>query len=177
MGNLVLPEYEKQLLKEIALHVAQRHKVCLKEGSEAARSRGLGVTVLFSGSSGNRTMAAEALANELHLDLLRTDLSAVVSKYLGETEAKLGELFDAAEQGDAILFFDEAEALFGKPTEVKDSHDRYDNTEVTYLLQRMENYRGLTILATTQWEDLDPALLKRFKFIVNFPFSDKKNRK
>ena len=112
-------------------------------------SRGLGISALFAGDSGTgKTMAAEVLANQLRLDLYRIDLSAVVSKYIGETEKNLRRVFDAAEDGGAILFFDEADALFGKRSEVKDSHDRYANIEINYLLQRMEAYRGLAILAT-----------------------------
>ena len=112
-------------------------------------NRGLGISALFAGESGTgKTMAAEVIADELGLDLYRIDLSAVVSKYIGETEKNLRRLFDAAEDGGAILFFDEADALFGKRSEVKDSHDRYANIEINYLLQRMEAYRGLAILAT-----------------------------
>jgi len=177
LNSLVLPQREKQLLEGIALHVAQRQKVYGEWGFENASSRGLGITVLFSGSSGTgKTMAAEVIANELHLDLFRIDLSAVVSKYIGETEKNMRKLFDAAEEGGAILFFDEADALFGKRTEVKDSHDRYANIEVNYLLQRMENYRGLAILATNMREALDSAFVRRLKFIVNFPFPDEKSR-
>ena len=115
-------------------------------------------------------MAAEVLAHDLRLDLYRIDLSAVVSKYIGETEKNLRRLFDAAEDGGAILFFDEADALFGKRTEVKDSHDRYANIEINYLLQRMEAYRGLAILATNMKGALDRAFLRRLRFVVNFPF-------
>ena len=115
-------------------------------------------------------MAAEVIANDLRLDLYRIDLSAVVSKYIGETEKNLRRVFDAAEDGGAILFFDEADALFGKRSEVKDSHDRYANIEINYLLQRMEAYRGLAILATNMKSALDPAFLRRLRFIVNFPF-------
>ena len=115
-------------------------------------------------------MAAEVLANELRLDLYRIDLSAVVSKYIGETEKNLRRVFDAAEDGGAILFFDEADALFGKRSEVKDSHDRYANIEVNYLLQRMEAYRGLAILATNMKSALDTAFLRRLRFVVDFPF-------
>ena len=115
-------------------------------------------------------MAAEVLANELRLDLYRIDLSAVVSKYIGETEKNLRRVFDAAEDGGAILFFDEADALFGKRSEVKDSHDRYANIEINYLLQRMEAYRGLAILATNMKSALDTAFMRRLRFVVNFPF-------
>ncbi len=115
-------------------------------------------------------MAAEVLANALSLDLYRIDLSAVVSKYIGETEKNLRRVFDAAEGGGAILLFDEADALFGKRSEVKDSHDRYANIEVNYLLQRMEAYSGLAILATNMKSALDIAFMRRLRFIVNFPF-------
>jgi vesicle-fusing ATPase len=115
-------------------------------------------------------MAAEVLANHLGLDLYRIDLAGVVSKYIGETEKNLRRLFDAAERGGAVLLFDEADALFGKRTEVKDSHDRYANIEVNYLLQRMEDYRGLAILATNMRSLLDHAFLRRLRFILDFPF-------
>ena len=115
-------------------------------------------------------MAAEVIAADLRLDLYRIDLSAVVSKYIGETEKNLRRVFDAAEDGGAILFFDEADALFGKRSEVKDSHDRYANIEVNYLLQRMEDYRGLAILATNMKTALDPAFMRRLRFVVDFPF-------
>jgi SpoVK/Ycf46/Vps4 family AAA+-type ATPase len=133
--------------------------------------RGLGVSALFAGTSGTgKTLAAEVLANELRLDLFRIDLSAVVSKYIGETEKNLRRLFDAAEDGGAILFFDEADALFGKRSEVKESHDRYANIEINYLLQRMEQYGGLAILATNMKSALDPAFMRRLRFVVDFPF-------
>jgi SpoVK/Ycf46/Vps4 family AAA+-type ATPase len=115
-------------------------------------------------------MAAEVLANELKLDLYRIDLSQVVNKYIGETEKNLRKIFDAAEDGGAILLFDEADALFGKRSEVKDSHDRYGNIEVSYLLQRMEAYRGLAILTTNMKSALDKAFLRRIRFVVQFPF-------
>ena len=117
------------------------------------------------------------LANELRLNLYRIDLSAVVSKYIGETEKNLRRLFDAAEDGGAILFFDEADALFGKRTEVKDSHDRYANIEVNYLLQRMEAFRGLAILATNMRSALDTAFLRRLRFVVALPFPGAAQRK
>ncbi|MNQ63206.1 ATP-dependent zinc metalloprotease FtsH 3 [compost metagenome] len=117
-------------------------------------------------------MAAEVLARETGLDLYRIDLSAVVSKYIGETEKNLRRLFEAAEDGGAILLFDEADALFGKRTEVKDSHDRYANIEISYLLQRMESYRGLAVLTTNLKSNLDSAFLRRLRFVVQFPFPD-----
>jgi len=121
-------------------------------------------------------MAGEVLAGELDLDLYRIDLSQVVSKYIGETEKNLRRVFDAAEAGGAILLFDEADALFGKRTEVRDSHDRYANIEVSYLLQRMEAYGGLAILTTNMKEALDAAFLRRLRFVVTFPFPDQQQR-
>jgi SpoVK/Ycf46/Vps4 family AAA+-type ATPase len=122
-------------------------------------------------------MAAEVLANELRLNLYRIDLSAVVSKYIGETEKNLRSLFDAAENGGTILFFDEADALFGKRSEVKDAHDRYANIEVNYLLQRMEAYGGLAILATNMKSALDPAFMRRLRFVIHFPMPGPSERK
>jgi SpoVK/Ycf46/Vps4 family AAA+-type ATPase len=121
-------------------------------------------------------MASEVVANQLQLDLYRIDLSAVVSKYIGETEKNLRRIFDAAEAGGAVLLFDEADALFGKRTEVKDSHDRHANVEVSYLLQRMEAYQGLAILTTNLKESLDKAFLRRIRFVIKFPFPDATQR-
>ena len=171
--DLVLPEAQKRLLREIAAHVRQRLKVYETWGFGHRSSRGLGISALFAGPSGTgKTMAAEVLANELRLDLYRIDLSQVVSKYIGETEKNLRRVFDAAEDGGAILLFDEADALFGKRSEVKDSHDRYANIEVSYLLQRMEAYRGLAILTTNMKDALDTAFLRRIRFVVQFPFPE-----
>jgi SpoVK/Ycf46/Vps4 family AAA+-type ATPase len=131
---------------------------------------GKGLICLFAGESGTgKTMAAEVIANQLRIDLLRIDLSAVVSKYIGETEKNLRRVFDAAEDGGVILFFDEADTLFGKRSEVKDSHDRYANIEINYLLQRMEDYHGLAILATNKKHAVDAAFLRRFRYIIDFP--------
>ncbi len=136
-----------------------RLKVYVDWGFAGKGARGLGISALFAGESGTgKTMAAEVLARELQLDLYRIDLSAVVSKYIGETEKNLRRVFDAAEDSGAILLFDEADALFGKRSEVKDSHDRYANIEVSYLLQRMESYRGLAILTTNLKTALDCGL-------------------
>ncbi len=169
--DLKLPESEKQLLRQIADQVAQRSAVYDDWGFRARMNRGLSISALFAGESGTgKTMAAEVIAQELGLSLYRIDLSAVVSKYIGETEKNLRKLFDAADDGGAILFFDEADALFGKRSEVKDSHDRYANIEVNYLLQRLESFRGLAILATNQKGALDSAFLRRLRFVVNFPF-------
>ncbi len=175
--DLVLPQRERQILHDITVHVRQRATVYDRWGWRTKGSRGLGVAVLFSGPSGTgKTMGAEVLAAELALDLYRIDLSGVVSKYIGETEKNLRRVFDAAEAGGAILLFDEADALFGKRSEVKDSHDRYANIEVSYLLQRMEAYRGLAILTTNMRGALDPAFLRRLRFVVTFPFPDQAQR-
>jgi hypothetical protein len=175
--DLVLPGLQLQTLREVAVHVRRRVTVYETWGFEKKGARGLGISALFSGISGTgKTMAAEVLANELRLDLYRIDLSAVVSKFIGETEKNLRRVFDAAEEGGAILLFDEADALFGKRSEVKDSHDRYANIEVSYLLQRMEAYRGLAILTTNLKNALDPAFMRRIRFILQFPFPDATQR-
>ena len=171
--DLVLPPAQLAMLRQIAAQVRHRAAGLRGVGLRAAGARGLGISALFAGASGTgKTMAAEVLANDLQLDLYRIDLSQVVSKYIGETEKNLRRVFDAAEGGGAILLFDEADALFGKRSEVKDSHDRYANIEISYLLQRMEAYRGLAILTTNQRSALDPAFLRRLRFIVEFPFPD-----
>jgi SpoVK/Ycf46/Vps4 family AAA+-type ATPase len=178
MDDLVLPEREKQLLRSIITNIRQRYKVYDEWGFRNSGDRGLGITALFAGDSGTgKTMAAEVMAAELRLDLFKIDLSMVVSKYIGETEKNLRKVFDSAEDGGAILLFDEADALFGKRSEVKDSHDRYSNIEVGYLLQRMEAYRGLAILTTNMKDALDKAFLRRIRFVVNFPQPDEKSRK
>ena len=175
--RLILPEAQLSTLRDIAAHVRQRATVYERWGFAGRSNRGLGISALFAGPSGTgKTMAAEVLARDLRLDLYRIDLSQVVSKYIGETEKNLRRLFDAAEQGGAVLLFDEADALFGKRTEVKDSHDRFANIEVSYLLQRMEAYRGLAILTTNFKNALDPAFLRRIRFVVHFPFPDAEHR-
>ena len=176
--DLVLPEEPLRLLHEIAAQVRQRSKVYDGWGFRRKMSRGFGISALFAGESGTgKTMAAEVIANELRLDLYRIDLSAVVSKYIGETEKNLRRVFDAAEDGGVILLFDEADALFGKRSEVKDSHDRYANIEVNYLLQRMEAFLGLAILATNMKSALDQGFMRRLRFIVNIPFPGIAERK
>ena len=176
--QLVLPEPELKLLHQITDQVSQRSKVYQDWGFAQTMNRGLGISALFAGESGTgKTMAAEVIANELCLDLHRIDLSSVVSKYIGETEKNLRKLFDGAENGGAILFFDEADALFGKRSEVKDAHDRYANIEINYLLQRMEAYRGLAILATNMKSSLDTAFVRRLRFIVDFSFPNASDRK
>ncbi|TLS43504.1 AAA family ATPase [Streptomyces montanus] len=169
--DLVLHERQTSVLREIVAHVRQRATVHQEWGFAATLRRGLGVTALFAGGSGTgKTLAAEVMAKELGLDLFVIDLSQVVSKYIGETEKNLRKVFDAAERGGALLLFDEADALFGKRSEVKDSHDRYANLEVSYLLMRMEAYRGLAILTTNMKKALDTAFMRRIRFVVDFPF-------
>jgi AAA+ superfamily predicted ATPase len=175
--DLVLPDSQKQVLADIVMHVQHRSKVHESWGFGGQGSRGLGISALFAGASGTgKTLSAEVLANTLNLDLFRIDLSSVVSKYIGETEKNLRRIFDAADGGGVILLFDEADALFGKRSEVKDSHDRYANIEVSYLLQRMESYRGLAILTTNLRSSLDTAFLRRIRFVVQFPFPDASQR-
>jgi SpoVK/Ycf46/Vps4 family AAA+-type ATPase len=166
-----LPDLEKRLHNRVAAQVAHPFQVYEKRQVSRSVNRGLGISVLFAGESGTgKTLAAEVLAKVLDLDLYRIDLSSVVNKYIGETEKNLRRLFDAAEDSGVVLFFDEADALFGKRSEVKDSHDRYANIEINYLLQRLEAYNGLAILATNLRSALDQAFMRRLRFIVNFPF-------
>jgi hypothetical protein len=175
--DLVLPPQSLAVLQSIAAHVRRRQRVYQEWGFQRQGQRGLGISALFCGASGTgKTMAAEVLAGELALDLFRIDLSAVVNKYIGETEKNLRRVFDAAEESGAILLFDEADALFGKRSEVKDAHDRYANIEVSYLLQRVESYRGLAILTTNMRQSIDAAFLRRIRFVVQFPFPDAAGR-
>ncbi|MEU1891417.1 ATP-binding protein [Streptomyces pristinaespiralis] len=176
-GDLVLSERQLKILREIVAHVRRRPTVYQEWGFAHTLRRGLGVTALFAGGSGTgKTLAAEVMAKELGLDLFIIDLSQVVSKYIGETEKNLRKVFDAAERGGALLLFDEADALFGKRSEVKDSHDRYANLEVSYLLMRMEAYRGLAILTTNMKQALDTAFMRRIRFVVDFPFPQESER-
>ncbi len=176
--DLVLTEEPTRLLRAVADQVRRRNTVYEQWGFSRKMNRGFGISALFAGESGTgKTMAAEVIANDLRLNLYRIDLSAVVSKYIGETEKNLRRLFDAAENGGTILFFDEADALFGKRSEVKDSHDRYANIEINYLLQRMEGYGGLAILATNMKGALDQAFMRRLRFVVNFFFPSVAERK
>jgi SpoVK/Ycf46/Vps4 family AAA+-type ATPase len=169
--DIVVSDDVRAQLRELAAQVQQRSRVYETWGFGAQLGRGRGITALFSGPSGTgKTMAAEILAGALELDLYRIDLAGVVSKFIGETEKNLRRVFDAAERSGAILFFDEADALFGTRTEVRDSHDRYANLEINYLLQRMEDYSGLAILATNRRSALDTAFLRRLRFVIDFPF-------
>lgn len=175
--DLVLPEDVLKPLRELALQVRFRKTVHEDWGFAAKGLRGLNLTALFSGPSGTgKTLAAEVVANELQLDLVRVDLSSVVSKYIGETEENLREVFDAAETGGVVLLFDEADALFGPRSRVQDSRDRNANMEVSYLLQRLEAFGGLALLTTNFRENIDPAFQRRIRFHVEFPFPDREIR-
>ena len=175
--DLVLPSDAAAQLRELCGQVEQRQKVLGDWGFGAKLVFGRGVAALFSGPSGTgKTMAAGVVARQLGRELFRVDLSQVVSKYIGETEKNLGRVFDAAADISAVLFFDEADALFGKRSEVKDAHDRHANVEVGYLLQKMEEYEGLAILATNLRRNLDPAFFRRLNVVIEFPFPDEAQR-
>jgi hypothetical protein len=175
--DIVLPSDRIAQLREICNHVKYRHRVYGDWGFGRKLALGKGLMVLFAGPSGTgKTMAADVIAGELGLDLYKIDLSTVISKYIGETEKNLGRIFDEAETSNAILFFDEADALFGKRSEVKDSHDRYANIEVGYLLQRMEEYEGMAILATNLRKNMDDAFVRRLHFTIDLPFPDEAHR-
>ena len=176
--DLVLPAPQMLLLRTIVAQVRQRARVSDEWGFAERGERGLGIHALFSGPSGTgKTMAAEVIANALALDLYRIDLGAVVSKWVGETEKNLERVFAAAERSGAILLFDEADALFGRRSEVRDSHDRYANLEVSFLLQRCESYRGLAILTSNLKAGIDHAFARRLRFTVTFPFPDEAHRR
>jgi ATP-dependent 26S proteasome regulatory subunit len=175
--DIVLPEDAMMHLREICSHVKYSRRVFQEWGFGRKLSRGKGLSVLFSGPPGTgKTMAAEVIAHDLQLDLYKIDLSNVVSKYIGETEKNLAKIFAEAETSNAILFFDEADALFGKRTEISDAHDRYANIETSYLLQKMEEYEGMVILASNLRENMDDAFIRRIRFIVEFPFPDEASR-
>ncbi|MCP4118895.1 MAG: ATP-binding protein [Desulfobacteraceae bacterium] len=175
--DIVLPADRLEQLREICNHVKYRERVYGEWGFGAKLSLGKGLNVLFAGPSGTgKTMAAEIIAGELGLELYKIDLATVVSKYIGETEKNLSQIFTEAETSNAILFFDEADALFGKRSEVKDSHDRYANIETGYLLQRMEEYEGVVILATNLRKNMDEAFVRRLHFTVEFPFPNEADR-
>jgi SpoVK/Ycf46/Vps4 family AAA+-type ATPase len=168
-ADLMLPPKQTRQLAEIIQAMRMLTTVHYEWGTERVWNES-GLTALFAGPSGTgKTMAAEVIAEALQLPLYRIDLSQVVNKYIGETEKNLRRLFDAAEASDVILFFDEADSLFGKRTEVKDAHDRYANLEVSYLLERMERFKGLAILATNRKRDMDEAFLRRLRFLIDFP--------
>jgi hypothetical protein len=175
--DIVLPRPQLNTLRMICTTIRQRPVVYGDWGFDRKLSLGKGVIALFSGLSGTgKTMAAEIISNELGLDLYKINLSAVVSKYIGETEKNLERIFSEAQNTDAILFFDEADALFGKRSEVKDAHDRYANIETAYLLQRTEEYSGLVILASNIKKNMDEAFIRRIHFLAEFPFPEEPER-
>jgi Winged helix domain, variant/ATPase family associated with various cellular activities (AAA) len=177
-GELVLPATTLEQLQELCDQATYRHVVLGQWGFDAKLPLGRGLSALFCGPPGTgKTMAAQVIAGDLRLHLYRIDLSQVVSKYIGETEKNLRQVFDQAEATHGILFFDEADALFGKRSEVKDAHDRYANIEVGYLLQKMEEFDGIAILATNARQNLDEAFVRRLRFIVEFPFPDEEHRR
>jgi SpoVK/Ycf46/Vps4 family AAA+-type ATPase len=176
-GDLVLPQRQLELLRSISAYLRHRDRVLSEWGYEATVSRTQGLKVLFAGESGTgKTMAAQVLGAALGLELFRVDLATIVSKYIGETEKNLERVFTAADGSNAILFFDEADALFGRRSEVSDSHDRYANIEVAYLLQRMEAYPGAVILATNFRRNIDDAFVRRLDFVIDFPFPAAEDR-
>ena len=176
--DLVLPDRQRSLLQSISSYLRHRDLVLQEWGYERTVARTQGLKAMFAGESGTgKTMAAQVLANELGLELYRVDLATVVSKYIGETEKNLDRIFAAAEGSNAILFFDEADALFGKRSGVSDAHDRYANIEVAYLLQKMEGYIGAVILATNFRSNIDDAFLRRLDFVVDFPFPETDDRR
>jgi len=176
--DIVLPDDRRRQLEEIVNHVRYRARVYDDWGFDRKLALGKGLNVLFTGPSGTgKTMAAEIVAGELGLDLYKIDLSATVSKYIGETEKNLARVFAAAERANAILFFDEADALFGKRSEVRDAHDRYANIEIGYLLQRMEEYDGVAVLATNLRRNMDDAFVRRMHVTVEFPLPDENDRR
>ena len=167
--RLALPRGEVAVLQQIAGEMKMRQAGDKRGSSRPVPGRS-GIVALFVGSSvAGKTMAAEALANDLGRPLYRVDLSAVRSKYIGETEKNLAQLFDEAERSQAILFFDEADALFGKRSEVKDAHDRYANFDVAYLIKRLESFNGLAILSTNSKSTINEAFLRRLRYLVNLP--------
>jgi SpoVK/Ycf46/Vps4 family AAA+-type ATPase len=175
--DLVLPSQQKEALEEICSRFNNAHVVYDDWGFLSGSLRGRGLNILFAGPSGTgKTMAAEVIAGELGIDLYKIDLSTVVSKYIGETEKNLDVVFREAEGSNAILLFDEADSIFGKRSEVKDAHDRYANLEVSYLLQKMEDYKGIAMLTTNFRKNMDDAFLRRMHCSLEFPFPDEENR-
>jgi AAA+ superfamily predicted ATPase len=175
--DLILPRLTLQRVREISAAIRQRHVVYSEWGFEKRLAAGLGLKVLFSGASGTgKTMTAGVIARDLDLDLYKIDLSGIVSKYIGETEKNLDRIFGAAQCSNAILFFDEADALFGKRSEVKNAHDRYANIEVAYLLQKIEEYEGVVILASNLSKNIDEAFSRRMHYAVEFPLPDEMHR-
>ena len=171
--DLILPEPQKRLLRQACAHVHHQHQVYSEWGFEKKISYGKGLSILFAGVPGTgKTMGARILAKELNMEMYKINISQIVSKYIGETEKNLQAVFREAKNSGCILFFDECDALFGKRSEVKDSHDRNANVETAYLLQEIEEYDGVCILATNLLQNIDEAFLRRITFVIHFPFPD-----
>lgn len=176
--DLVLPERQKKQLGSVCAQVKWKHKVLEEWGMKKSMAYGTGISLVFAGPPGTgKTMAAQVLAKELCMELYKVELASVVSKYVGETEKRLKSVFEQARQSQVILFFDEADVLFGKRTEVKDSGDKYSNMEAAFLLQEMENFEGIVILATNLLQNMDEAFKRRMKYVIDFPFPDKEHRR
>lgn len=177
MDDLILPTEEKKLIREACAQIKFRHIVYDKWNFESRLAYGKGLTMLFAGPPGTgKTMAATIVGSELGLPVYRVDISQVMSKYIGETEKSLGEIFDAAEHCSAILFFDETDALFGKRSEIKDSHDKYANVETSFLLQRLESFEGVVLMATNLLQNIDEAFIRRISCVISFPLPDAQQR-
>lgn len=175
--DLILPPDRKAMLKDACNQIEFSHQVYGKWGFSTKMAYGRGVSMMFCGPPGTgKTMGAQVIARELHLELYKADLSSIMSKYIGETEKNLGALFDEVKKSQSILFFDEADAIFGKRSEVKDAQDKYANAETAYLLQKMEEYDGIVILATNYFQNFDEAFKRRIRFIIEFPLPDAERR-
>lgn len=176
-NDIILPQEKISLLKEISSMVKYKHVVYEEWGFGGKLALGKGISALFHGEPGTgKTMACDIIAKELEMDLYKIDISTIISKYIGETEKNLNKIFTEAESSNAILFFDEADSIFGKRTEVKDSHDRYSNIEVSYLLQKIDEYNGIVVMATNYAQNIDEAFERRLHFSINFPFPDEESR-
>ena len=177
-NDLILPESQKRLLRNACDQVAFHHQIYRKWGFSEKIAYGRGVSMIFYGPPGTgKTMGAQVIANELNLELFKVDMAGIMSKYVGESEKKLGNIFEQGKKSQSILFFDEADALFGKRSDVKDSQDKYANASTAYLLQKIEEYEGIIILATNLLQNFDNAFCRRFKFIIEFPAPDAARRK
>ena len=175
--DVVMPEGPKRLLRQACTHVLYQHQVYYRWGFDAKVRYGRGLSILFAGAPGTgKTMCAQVIANQLHMELYKINLSQIVSKYIGETEKNLRAVFTEARNANSILFFDECDALFGKRSEVKDAHDRNANVEVSYLLQQIEEYDGVCILATNLIGNIDAAFMRRITYVIRFPFPDPDTR-
>jgi SpoVK/Ycf46/Vps4 family AAA+-type ATPase len=175
--DLILPRDQVAQLRSACNHVKYKHIVYGEWGYDRKLSYGKGISMLFAGPPGTgKTMSAEIIANDLQLEIYKIDLSQVVSKYIGETEKNLNHLFNEAQKSNAILFFDEMDALFGKRSDVKDAHDKYANLETAFLLQKMEEYKGISVLASNHLHNIDEAFLRRINYIIRFPFPDAEHR-